>query len=59
MRFVRKNQFSVNYAFSGYEIVLVGIFVDLGVLVDSILNIIPHISMTVNKAKCVFGFIKQ
>ena len=50
MRFVRKNPIPANYAFDGYELELVDNFLDLGVLLDSLLNFIPHITMTVNKA---------
>ena len=59
MRFVRKKPISTNYAFDGYELELVDNFLDLGVLLDSKINFIPHITMTANKARSTLSFIKR
>ena len=53
MRFVWKNPIPANYDFDGYELELVDNFLDIGVLLDPKLNFIPHITMTVNKARSV------
>ena len=53
-RFLRKNPIPAKYVFDGYELELVD-FLDLAVLHDPKLNFIPHITMTVNKARRVFG----
>ena len=48
MRFVRKNPIPAKYAFDEYALKLVDNFLDVGVLLDSKFNFIPHIFMTVN-----------
>lgn len=59
MRFVRKSSIHAQYDFAGYQLELVDNFLDLGILFDSKLNFIAHITMTANKARGVLGFIKR
>lgn len=59
MRFFRMMPMSANYVLGGHQLEMVDTFLDLGVLLDSKLNFISHITITVNKAKGVLGFIKR
>ena len=55
MNFVRKKPIPVSYAFDGYEFELVDNFLDLGVLFDPKINLIPHTTMPINKVRSVHG----
>ena len=59
MRFVRRNPLIVNYTINDYQLVRVDTFLDLGILLDSKLNFISHVTATVNKARGVLGFVKR
>lgn len=59
MRFVRKNPIPAHYVFELHQLEMVDKFLDLGILLDSKLNFISHITMTANKARGVLGFMKR
>ena len=59
MRFYRKNAFDVNFLLGGQPLELVHSFLDLGIMLDAKLSFIPHINMTINKARGVLAFIKR
>lgn len=59
MRFSRRNLTSANYSLGGYLLETVNVFQDLGILLDAKLSFVPHINMTVNKARGVLAFIKR
>lgn len=59
MCFFRKSFINVKYVLGGCELEKLDVFSDLGILLDSKLNFIKHISLTVNKARGVLGFIKR
>lgn len=59
MQFSR-GQISVHsYILNNCELELVNTFLDLGILLDSKLNFLQHIMLTVNKARGVLAFIKR
>lgn len=59
MSFYRLNQFHSTYSLNGVELESVKSFLDLGILLDQSLTFRPHISMSVNKAYGVLGFMKR
>lgn len=59
MRFFRMKPMAANYVLGSHPLEKVDTFLDLGVLMDSKLNFISHITLTINKAKGVLGFIKR
>lgn len=59
MRFSRKTLSLFNYFLGGHQLDIVDNFLDLGILLDVKLSFIPHIHMTVNKARGVLAFIKR
>lgn len=59
MCFFRRSHFNVNYVLDDHTLNKIEAVSDLGVLLDAKLNFIQHISLTVNKARSVLGFIKR
>lgn len=59
MSFFRGRNLSVKYILNGYSLDNLNIISDLGILLDSKLNFIQHISSTVAKARGLLGFIKR
>lgn len=59
MCFFRRSHLNVNYVLNGHILNKVDAVSDLGILLDAKLNFIQHISLTVNKARSVLGFIKR
>lgn len=59
MCFFRKSHLKVKYFLGGFELDNVHTFTDLGILLDPKLNFIQHITLTVNKARSLLGFIKR
>lgn len=59
MRFSRKTLIPARYVFDDYPLEAVDTILDLGILLDVKLNFIAHITMTVNKARAVLGFVKR
>ena len=59
MSFFRLHQFHSTYSIDGVKLQSVKSFLDLGILLDQSLTFRPHISMTVNKAYGVLGFMKR
>ena len=59
MRYSRNNFIAANFSLGGYELELVDTFLDLGILLDQKLSFVPHVTLTVNKARGVLAFIKR
>lgn len=59
MRFVRNTPLTVNYFLGDYQVEIVENFQDLGILFDSKLNFVPHITTIINKARGTLGYIKR
>lgn len=59
MRFTRNCNNVVIYSLGEHQLELVDTFFDLGILLDPKLNFVPHITLTVNKARGVLAFIKR
>lgn len=59
MSFYRGNHIKLNYSLGNHQLENCDTMLDLGVLLDAKLNFINHISITVNKARCILGFIKR
>lgn len=59
MCFYRRSHFIVKYFLGTHELDNVVTFTDLGILMDPKLNFIQHITLTVNKARSLLGFIKR
>lgn len=59
MTFSRNKSNETSYSIKGTKLENVASFVDLGVTMDTKLRFNVHISLTVNKAKGVLGFIKR
>lgn len=59
MCFYRRSHINITYFLDGNILEKIDSFSDLGIVLDSKLNFIQHISFTVNKARSVLGFIKR
>lgn len=59
MRFSRNCTSMIHYFLDGYQLELVGEFLDLGILLDPKLDFCKHITMTINKARGVLAYIKR
>lgn len=59
MSFYRSTKFNTTYYVDEILLDAVDTFLDLGILLDSRLNFRSHISLTVNKATGVLGFMKR
>lgn len=59
MAFYRRNNLHSTYFVHDAELDSVEFFLDLGILLDHRLNFRPHISMAINKAYGVLGFMKR
>lgn len=59
MCFFRRSHLKVDYVLNGHTLNKVDAVSDLGIFLDAKLNFVQHISLTVNKARSVLGFIKR
>ena len=59
MYFSRRLRMISSYSLIGSRLEFVNCFVDLGILMDPILNFINHISATISKARSSLGFVRS
>lgn len=59
LQFSRNRGIVYQYSFDSYIIESVELFADLGILLDSKLSFVQHITMTINKARSILAFIKR